>query len=197
MATSCGCSCGKRSHKQPTVSQDRCKAQQSAQQQHKRQQPPAPPTQLGRKFVPLDDLPPAASPTPVVEGTVPDGASILIIQQPWIGLILDGRKTNEIRGRICKKRPGERVYLALSGGGGIILGSAEFTGCTGPLTEQDYAARANAHCVAGAALPYGGSTYAWGVRAPERFAQPVRYRHKPGVVVWAKMEAAQADERGK
>ena len=61
------------------------------------------PKPSGSKFVPLENIPPAPAPTPVVQGEVPEGASILIIQQPWIGLILDGRKTLEIRGRICKK----------------------------------------------------------------------------------------------
>ena len=81
---------------------------------------------------------------------VPAGASILIIQQPWIGLILDGRKTLEIRGKFCYKR-GERIYLALSGGGGILLGSVEFVGCHGPLSRDEWAAKAQQHCVAGSA----------------------------------------------
>ena len=36
------------------------------------------------KFVPLAEIPLAASPTHVVVGTVPTGASILIIQEPWL-----------------------------------------------------------------------------------------------------------------
>ena len=62
------------------------------------------PKPSGSKFVPLENIPPAPAPTPVTPGEVPEGASILIIQQPWIDLILDGRKTLEIRGRICKKQ---------------------------------------------------------------------------------------------
>jgi hypothetical protein len=46
---------------------------------------------------------------------VPKGASILIIQEPWVSLILNGHKTFEIRGRNCKKSPGKRIYIALSG----------------------------------------------------------------------------------
>lgn len=125
----------------------------------------------------------------MVQGAVPPGASILIIQEPWIGLILAGRKTLEIRGTVCNKRVGERIYLALSGGGGIVVGSAEFAGCAGPLSSDEYASRATEHCVAGAKLPYGGHTYAWAMRKPVRFSEPVRYLHKSGVVVWAKMAA--------
>ena len=127
----------------------------------------------------------AAKATPSADGRVPKGASILIIQEPWINLILDGRKTFEIRGRHCKKEH-ERIYLALSGGGGIVLGSVEFVRCHGPLTRDEWVSGANRHCVAGSSLPYGSSTYAWEMASPVRFHTPVPYEHKQGVVVWAK-----------
>jgi hypothetical protein len=108
-----------------------------------------------------------------------------------LSLILQGRKSLEIRGRACKKPVGERIYLARSGGGGVVLGSVEFAGCSGPLSRDEYAVRSGEHCVAsvaGAALPYGASTYGWGVRAPRQFARPVAYGHRQGCVVWARME---------
>ena len=130
----------------------------------------------------------AQSATPQVDGHIPRGASILIIQRPWIDLILDGHKTLEIRGKHCTKR-NERIYLALSGGGGVVIGSATFVTCHGPLSRAEWAARGEQHRVAGDdVLPYGGSTYAWELAKPQRFKQPVPYHHKPGVVVWAKME---------
>ena len=119
---------------------------------------------------------------------VPRGASILIIREPWIGLILDGHKTLEIRGTKCNKSEGHHIYLALSGGGGVIVGAVTFVACHGPLSRSEYTARAEEHCVAGDALPYGASTYAWEVRSPVRFSSPVAYHHKQGVVVWAKKE---------
>ena len=117
---------------------------------------------------------------------MPKDASILIIQRPWIDLILDGRKSLEIRGKHCKKA-GERIYLALSGGGGILLGAVEFVRCHGPLSRDEWAAKASQHCVAGSALPYGSSTFAWELAKPVRFSEPVPYHHKPGIVVWTKM----------
>ena len=120
---------------------------------------------------------------------MPTGASILLVRQPWLGLLLAGQKSLEIRGSRCNK-DGQRIYLALPGAGGLVLGSVEFTACTGPLTAAEYAARQSEHCVAaqaGAPLPYGGSTYAWSVREPVRFAEPVPYTHRPGCVVWATM----------
>ena len=152
--------------------------------------PSAPPSvpkgkEPNSKFKPLAKLPNAQQPTPCIEGKVPAGASILIIQRPWIDLILDGRKSLEVRGKFCKKER-ERIYLALSGGGGIILGSVEFVRSHGPLSRDEWASLATKHCVAGDALPYGSSTFAWEVAKPIRFSTPVPYHHKPGIVVWAK-----------
>lgn len=136
--------------------------------------------------MPIASLPPAA-PVRLVRGHVPKGASILIIKEPWISLILDGRKSLEIRGQQCCKPAGERIYLAQSGGGGIVLGSAKFQVCMGPLTGSEWQATSARHCVAGKKLPYGCSTHAWQFDMPERFETPVPYHHKPGVIVWAKM----------
>ncbi|KAL3906086.1 MAG: hypothetical protein SGPRY_010681, partial [Prymnesium sp.] len=81
--------------------------------------------QAKSKFKPLTTIPDALHPVNEARGVVPSGSSILIIQRPWIDLILNGQKTLEIRGKPCKKQR-ERIYLALSGGGGIILGSVKF-----------------------------------------------------------------------
>ena len=123
--------------------------------------------------------------TATVVGKVPRGASILIIQRPWIDLILDGYKTIEVRGGVCNKKKGERIYLALSGAGGLILGSAVFVACHGPFTSAEWEARGDQHCVAGEALPYGGRTHGWELQKPERFKEPVPYAVKAGCVVWA------------
>ena len=85
---------------------------------------------------------------PLVDGKVPRGSSILIIQQPWIDLILNGYKTLEIRGKQCVNKVGQRIYLALSGGGGILLGSVEFIACHGPLSRAEWAARGEEHACA-------------------------------------------------
>ena len=124
-------------------------------------------------------------PKPLVDGHVPRGSSILIIQRPWIDLILDGYKTLEIRGKACTTKVGKRVYLALSGGGGIVLGSVDFVACHGPLSRAEWAARGDEHCVGGDALPYGASTHAWEFQRPKKFKEPVPYVTRQGCVVWA------------
>jgi len=127
------------------------------------------------KFAPLPSLRPAVSKLVVKDTTTLEpGASILIIQNPWLSLLLDGVKTLEIRGGRCAKPQGERFYLALSGSGGMIFGSVEFVACHGPLTTEAYTARSAEHCMGGATLPYG-TTYAWEVTNPICFKGPVPY----------------------
>ena len=124
-----------------------------------------------------------ADPTPVVTGTAPQKGffCILIIKRIWLELILAGKKTLEIRGQNSLKR--FRIYLALSGGGGVLLGWVEMFGVVGPLTFAEYDARRQEHCVAGRTLPYT-NTYGYELRNPQRFAQPVLYTHTPNVIVW-------------
>jgi hypothetical protein len=136
------------------------------------------------KFFPIP-LEPAVATTPTVVGHVPNGASILIVKEPWLGLILDGQKSDEIRGQTTLKE-NQRIYLARSGGGGMVIGSALLVRCHGPLSRADWEERRSNHFVAGAALPYGASTYAWELSAAMRFDAPVSYLHKRGCVVWAK-----------
>ena len=75
---------------------------------------------------------------PLGFAVIPKRAPILIIQDPWVSLILDGHKTFEVRGTPCKKSAGEKIYLALSGGGGIVVGEATFVACHGPLSKAQF-----------------------------------------------------------
>lgn len=136
------------------------------------------------KFVPIEPLPMRElQVAPAVDGEVPHGASILIVQEPWISLILSGHKKYEIRGSTCKKRG--RVFLAVSGGGGKVVGSVEVVQTHGPLDVVSWKQMAEGHCVAGEKLPYGAKTHAWQLASPIRFRTPMPYTHKQGCVVWA------------
>lgn len=52
----------------------------------------------------------------------------LIIREPWIELILSGRKTWEIRGTATSVRGRIGLIRARSG---LIVGTPEFVGCEG------------------------------------------------------------------
>ena len=60
---------------------------------------------VSTKFVPIADLRAPVHTPAEEEGHVPIGASILIVMQPWLGLILDGRKTLEILSLIHISEP--------------------------------------------------------------------------------------------
>jgi hypothetical protein len=140
------------------------------------------------KFHPVAVLRPPTGPQVLEEwDSLPCGSSILIVQNPWLSLLLDGIKSLEIRSRRCAKPAGERIYLALSGAGGYVFGSVKFVACHGPLGREEWAGRSAEHCAAGAALPYP-STFAWEVSEPICFRRPVPYIHRHGTVVWAKVE---------
>ena len=130
---------------------------------------------------------------PIIDGvTHPPalGASILIIKAPWIDMLLDGHKTLEIRGTSCKKPAGLLVFLALSGGGGVLCGGMTFLGCHGPLSVAEYHQRREGHRVAepvtGDIRPYGAKTYGWEFAHPFRFTTPIPYHHRHGAITWAK-----------
>ena len=148
----------------------------------KRKVRPAP-AEKKSKFKVLAGIPAATKPTPCVARKVPSGAAILKVQRPWIDLILDGRKTWEIRGqRSCK--PPQDIFLAPSGEGGIIIGSVKFVRCIGPLSREQWKDAAK-HCVGGTALPYGRNTFAWEVKDPVRFPEPAPFANESGPVTWS------------
>ena len=93
------------------------------------------PAKSAGKFKPIAGIERVTVAPGKVVGRVPRGSSILIIQRPWIDLILNGVKTKEVRNSACFK-DGERIFLALSGGGGIILGEVDFVRSRGPLSRR-------------------------------------------------------------
>lgn len=114
----------------------------------------------------------------------------LIIRSPWIELILNGKKTWEIRGHSTKIRG--KVAL-IRGGSGLVVGTCEVIGTIGPLKLGEL--RKNA----GKAgfkkdevirnLPYK-TTYAWVVRRVRKFNRPRRYKHPSGAVIWVRLTSA-------
>ena len=124
--------------------------------------------------------------TPTVKGAVPPGATILIVREPWLSHILNGRKTLEVRGTPCRKPVGTKVFLALSGAGGLIYGSVVFAGTRGPMSAREFNDAKAQHLVANG-RPYGSATHGWKLTQPKKFFKPVKYTVKKGCVVWAKM----------
>jgi gamma-glutamylcyclotransferase (GGCT)/AIG2-like uncharacterized protein YtfP len=109
----------------------------------------------------------------------------LIIKSPWIELILDGKKTWEIRG--ANTRIIGTVALIKSGSGKIfgevtIVESRE-------LSLVDYQETKKFHHVDSEKtlqLPYK-KTYAWVMENPVIYKEPIPYKHPMGAVIWVNL----------
>ncbi len=111
----------------------------------------------------------------------------LLIRQPWIDLILSGKKTWEIRGSRTKIRGTIGLIQSTSG---LIVGTADLIGCTPELTLNDYWKAYLLHCVEDhSELPYQ-HTYAWILLNAKRFEKPIPYVHPQGAVIWVNLETA-------
>jgi hypothetical protein len=115
----------------------------------------------------------------------------LLIREPWVDLILDGRKTWELRG----SRTSIRGRIALiKAGFGMIVGTCELVDAVGPLTKAELLRNKALHAVP-TELIVGSrryaETYAWVLRKPRRLATPIRYAHPPGAVIWARLSKAE------
>lgn len=114
--------------------------------------------------------------------TPAEGASILIVKQPWVDLILSGHKQMEIRRQACRFPIGKPVYLAQSGTK-TIVGVVTFDGCVGPLTPAEFDAYRDAHRVD--INPYP-TAHGWKFHSPVRFDTPIPYLHPRGAQTWVK-----------
>lgn len=109
----------------------------------------------------------------------------LVIKDPWISYILDGRKKWEIRSSKSNIR-GE-IGLIRSGSG-LIVGSAALIDCIGPLSDEEFLANKSKHMVN--SLSQVGnykSVYAWVLSNVKKFDNPIPYNHPQGAIIWVKI----------
>lgn len=112
----------------------------------------------------------------------------LLIRQPWIGKIMDGQKTWEIRGANTNIRG--KIGLIQSQTG-TVVGTADLVDVKGPLTKKQMLANVNKHQIPAQSLRQGGmpyqKTYAWVLENAKRLRRPVPYDHPSGAVIWVKL----------
>ena len=113
----------------------------------------------------------------------------LLIRSPWIDLILDGKKTWEIRGSRTHIKGQIGLIASRSG---TVVGVCDLVKCVGPLTATEFrkSAKKAGHRRSEAKLGYYRQTFAWVVKNARRLARPVEYRHPSGAVIWVLLEAA-------
>jgi len=103
-------------------------------------------------------------------------------------LILDGKKTLELRGKACRIR--ERIALICSGtkqvwGVVTIVGSK-------PMSQSDLEATQQQHCAESIAAVFKDykKPHGWDLRVPMRFANPISVSPKRGSVIWVVLNDA-------
>ena len=117
-----------------------------------------------------------------------------MIGQPYIGMILDGQKTWEMRSR----RSHRRGQIALIQSGSLtVIGVADAVDCIGPLTDEQRLESEDLHCV----LPetwmnprFVQYRFAWVLTNAQRLVKPVPYHHNPGAVQWVSLEESVSNE---
>ena len=117
-----------------------------------------------------------------------EGISGLIIKSPWIGVILSGEKTWEIRGSQTQKRG----WIALiKSGSKEIYGLCRIIDVIGPLTSKELQETFEKHRIPpdeikNDGLPYA-NTYAWVFRDALQFDVPIPYKHPVGAITWVNL----------
>src|SRR5713101_7849322 len=112
----------------------------------------------------------------------------IVVRQPYVDWILDGRKTWEIRGSATTIRG---PVALIQGGSGTIVGTCRLKDVIGPLRRKDLQRNAGKlNCKASElAGPryYGDHTYAWVLSNVRRLLNPVSYRNPAGAVIWVNL----------
>jgi hypothetical protein len=113
----------------------------------------------------------------------------LIIKTPFIDLILQGRKTWELRSTQAKFRG---PIALIEKGSGKVVGVASLIDSKGPLTDAEMGANHHNHAVSPERLQLPDLQkyrYAWVLSDAKRLARPVPYTHAKGAVIWVTLDS--------
>jgi hypothetical protein len=112
----------------------------------------------------------------------------LIIDEPWIGLILSGEKTWEMRKTACHNRG---LIAFIRKGSGHVVGVVEIVDSLPPIdSTSDYAKAEQSHRIPPSrqtgAFSSGWRT-PWVLQNARPLADPVSYEHPYGAVIWVNL----------
>ena len=105
----------------------------------------------------------------------------LIIRSPWVEMILDGKKTWEMR--TARTHIRGKVHL-IKAGSGLIYGTAELVESHGPLSFDQLTNSIHLHGDPDFTEKY---CHAWELKNPQWFKRPQKYSHPSGSVIWVKL----------
>lgn len=107
----------------------------------------------------------------------------LIVNEPFASMIIEGKKTWELRNRLLPtKRQGKEFYLLSKG---RALGTVRFLYSIGPLSRNQITQNKDKHhCykLTSAEEP----VFAWIVKVEKKYKRPLRYRHPMGARIWVR-----------
>ena len=113
----------------------------------------------------------------------------LIIRSKWLDLILDGKKTWELRTRPTKIRG--RIAL-IRAGSGVVEATAELVECLPALDRDQFSRTRTFHGVSPDledAVLESGWTTPWVLSGVRKLDMPIPYQHPSGAVVWVEVSA--------
>lgn len=110
----------------------------------------------------------------------------LIIKDPYVTWILEGKKTWEIRGSSTKVRG--RIALIKSKTG-HVFGTCELVDVKGPLGREELRKNAGKLNWRPSEIPASmyEKTYAWVLKDAKPLEKTVPYTHPSGAVIWVKL----------
>lgn len=117
----------------------------------------------------------------------------LIIADPWIGYILDGSKTWEMRSSGASHRG---WFGLIRKGTGAVYGVARLIDVGAPLSSAEMIATFDRHRIPEVLIRSGEVAKwntPWKLADIRRLARPVPYTHKSGAVTWVELDAAAID----
>jgi hypothetical protein len=112
----------------------------------------------------------------------------LIIAEPWIGRILSGEKTWEMRSQGTSYRG---WFGLIAKGTGAVHGLARLVDVGEPMTPEEMLRTEALHRIPGAMIRSGYVakwTVPWKLADIFRLPEPVPYHHKPGAVIWVEFD---------
>lgn len=114
----------------------------------------------------------------------------LVIDEPWVSMILSGEKTWEMRSRNTQVRG--RIAL-IKKGSKTVVGVADLVGTLPKLSRAELKANVDKHCVSENDVGEGFKhSTAWVLERAQPLREPVRYRHPSGAVIWVNLDPAVA-----
>lgn len=112
----------------------------------------------------------------------------LVIADPWIGMILEGTKTWEMRSTSTSRRG----WIGLiRKGTGCVWGVARIAECGHPMSPEEMIGTFGKHRIPVQMILSGEVAKwntPWKLEDVRALAKPVPYIHKPGAVIWVALD---------